>query len=97
MIETKCKRCGKPCRGGGGNPEARLLKRAEKGLCADCALTEFLKKTEPLSHILKEIGVELLREKHIKAQIANLLIVGHSDASIGEIDIERVIANWSLA
>lgn len=96
MLETKCKRCGKDCKGGAGNPEARLLKRAEKGYCADCALTEFLKKTEPLNMLLKEQGPEILRAQHIRAGIASLLIVGKSDASIGDIDIERVICNWDL-
>ncbi len=97
MKETKCKRCGKPCQGSEGNPEARLLKRAEKGYCADCCLTVFLKDTEPLNMLFEAQGPEVLRLQHIREGIAKLLIVGKSDASMGDIDIEKVITNWSLS
>ena len=97
MIETKCERCGKLCRGGEGNPEARLLKRgAKNGYCVDCALTAFLKGTEPLGMLIEENGIETLRDTNFRTQIARLLIVGKSDAGIGEIDIEKVIGNWKL-
>jgi len=95
-MEATCERCGKKCQGGVGNPDARLLKRAHKGYCAACALTAFLKNTEPLNMLLKEQGVEVLRMQHIREGIARLLIVGKSDANIGDIDIERVISNWDL-
>lgn len=91
-----CERCGKKCQSGEGNPEARLLKRAKNGYCADCALTCFLKKTEPLGMLIEGQGPEILRHQSIRAQIATLLIIGNSDADIGEIDIETVIRNWRL-
>ena len=93
---TVCGRCGKQCRGGAGNPEARLLKQSSKGFCADCALTQFLKRNEPLGSLIETQGVDILRNKEVKLQIARLLIIGKSDASINEIDTERVIANWKL-
>ena len=96
MIETKCGRCSKPCRGGEGTPDARLLKRAVSGYCADCALTAFLKGTEPLGMLIEENGLESLRNPIFLAQITRLLIVGNSDARIEEIDIDRVIENWGL-
>jgi len=96
MENIKCQRCGRNCQSGNGNPEARLLKRSDKGYCADCALTAFLKTTEPLNMLIGSQGVGTLRNQNIRAQIANLLIVGKSDANIGEIDIERVIENWDL-
>jgi len=95
-VSTKCKRCGKECQGGIGNPEARLLKRAQQGYCADCALTAFLKETEPLGMLIKSQGPGTLRNQSIREQIAKLLIVGKSDARFEEIDIERVISNWNL-
>jgi hypothetical protein len=95
-IQTECKRCGRPCQGGKGNPEARLLKRSDKGYCADCALTAFLKTTEPLNMLIASQGVGALRYPQIRQQIARLLIVGKSDANINEIRIERVIENWDL-
>ncbi|KKK63206.1 hypothetical protein LCGC14_2996630, partial [marine sediment metagenome] len=49
-----------------------------------------------LNMLLKEQGVEVLRMQHIREGIARLLIVGKSDANIGDIDIERVISNWDL-
>lgn len=92
----KCQRCGKECQGGIGNPEARLLKRSTKGYCADCALTVFLKKETPFEYSIQNNGIEILRDKNVRLQIAKLLIVGKSDASISEIDMERVITNWNL-
>ena len=95
-MSTNCKRCGKECQGGEGNPEARLLKRSQTGYCADCAITTFLKKTEPVAMIFESLGPEALRNQTIQEQIADLLIIGKSDASIKEIDVERVIKNWDL-
>jgi len=95
-MNTNCKRCGKECQTGAGNPEARLLKRSDKGYCTDCALTLFLKDAEPLNMLIEEQGCEVLRAPHIREQIARILITGKSDANIGEIDIERVIENWAL-
>lgn len=95
-METVCKRCGKPCRAGVGTPDARPLRRAKEGYCADCAFTIFLQTTEPLNSIISERGVECLRMVGVREQIAKLLIVGNSDASISDINIENVIANWEL-
>ena len=91
-----CKRCGKVCQPGPGNPKARLLTRSHKGYCANCALTAFLKQTEPLSGVLESQGPEMLRAEHVRLQIARLLLVGKSDATIGEIDIESIISQWGL-
>ena len=95
-MTTQCQRCGKECQGGIGNPEARLLKRGQKGYCADCALTAFLKNETPFEYAVQNNGIEILRDKNIRLQIAQLLIAGKSDATIDEIDMERVIANWNL-
>lgn len=93
---TSCKRCGKECQSSIGNPDARLLRRSNQGYCADCALTEFLKRTEPLGMLIEQQGTTVLRNPNIRLQIAKLLIVGKSDADINEIDMERVIDNWNL-
>jgi len=96
MTPTQCQRCSKECQAGVGNPEARLLKRADRGLCADCALTVFLKNETPFEYAVQNNGIEILRDTNVRLQIAQLLLTGKSDASIEEIDMNRVIANWNL-
>lgn len=95
-MTTRCQRCGKECQAGIGNPEARLLKRSDKGLCADCALTAFLKTETPFEYAVQNNGIEILRDKNVRLQIAQLLLTGKSDATIGEINMEQVITNWDL-
>jgi hypothetical protein len=95
-VIATCQRCGKICQGGVGNPEARLLKRASSGLCVNCVITQFLKTTEPLSIVLNQVGVKAFYNPDVQAQISQLLKVGHSDASLYEIDWQVVIKNWDL-
>jgi hypothetical protein len=94
---TSCLRCGKLCQSRGpGNADARLLRRAESGYCPDCAATEFLLGVDTLREMLDLRGPAVLRKSHYQAQFARILASGHSDAAPGEIDWERVIANWDL-
>ena len=96
MEVTTCNRCGKPCRPGEGNPEARLLKKSDKGYCADCGLTAYLKMTPPIDMLLRNSGPEILKLPAIREQISRILISANSDCDISEIDINRVISNWDL-
>jgi len=96
INNVKCQRCGKNCQSGIGNPGARLLKRGKQGYCANCALTAFLKNETPFEYAIQNNGIEILRDKNIKLQVAKLLITGKSDATIDEIDMEEVIVNWNL-
>lgn len=93
---TFCRRCGKTCQSGTGNPNARIFRRANKGLCADCAITQFLKSTESLSWAMEKIGAKALYNPDIQRQIAAIMTAGNSDASPGEINWQRVIELWDL-
>jgi hypothetical protein len=94
-----CERCAKPCRVAESNtPDARLLRKSliPKGLCLECATTEFLRVTEPLGMLIEQHGPECLRLEHIQKQFEVILLAGRSDAGPGEIDWDVVIANWHL-
>lgn len=94
---VRCERCGRPCRSAGtGNPDARLLRHAERGYCANCGLTEFLKKTSPLCELLELQGARVLLTPHIQTGILRLLPSGQADATTGEIDFSTIVENWSL-
>ena len=52
---TTCQRCGRQCVGADGSPDARLLKRAQTGVCVDCGITLFLQSSElPFARLLTE-------------------------------------------
>lgn len=99
LNHTHCIRCGRPCRPGQSqNPEARPFKRAEQGLCADCAVTEFLTcpDVEPLTQGILRNGIEILRNPNIQKQFGEILKVGKSDLQADEINWDVVIFNWDL-
>jgi len=91
-----CQRCGRECQVGVGNPEARLLRKAQKGLCANCAVTAFLLDTEPIVGILKRGNPLMLLNPMVQEQFGNILISGNSDASLREIDWDVVVSQWGL-
>jgi hypothetical protein len=96
--KTACGRCGEPLQvADRRNPEARLLRHAKvpRGLCANCALTQFLLTTEPISNLIKA-QPEVLRLPHVQAQVKAVLVANQADASPDEISWERIIANWHL-
>jgi len=94
MTCERCQRDG--LQPGVGKPEARLLRRAATGYCADCAITAFLREMPPLNELLEVRGAEVLRDPIIQRSAARILASGQADAPPGEIDWERVIANWDL-
>jgi len=95
---THCERCGALCRvSDQRNPDARLLRHADAGLCAGCAMTAFLKTMEPLATVLAAKGPEVLLVPAIQQQAARMLVAANSDASPGEIDWNRVVAQWELS
>lgn len=54
LLLVVCDRCGRNCQAGKADPKARLLRISEtdEGLCLDCAVTEWLRVTEPICYML---------------------------------------------
>ena len=108
---TSCQRCERPARGRTGSPDARIMRRAKKGDCAECSIVLFLKKMD-IMHGGAFFGTptdcasrgpssphkpaDVLRLPHIQEQIGRLLKAGMSDATLGDIDFERVIEVWDI-
>ena len=93
---ANCERCGRECQGGVGNPAARLLRKAQKGLCANCAVTAFLTDTEPIAGILKRGNILMLLNPMVQEQFGNILISGNSDASLRDVNWDVVVSQWDL-
>ena len=97
---TNCQRCGRLCRPGAGNPDSRPFRRASKGLCANCAITEFLKTTEPLASMFDgtwgNSSKEVLLAPHMQEQVGRIMVAGHCDANLEEIDWPTVVKQWDL-
>lgn len=94
-IASSCQRCGYgPLVGADGNPNARLMRHAHAGLCASCAVTEFLKMIPTTAMAVQRNGVEMFRNPDVQAQFARIMQSGQADAGPSEIDWERVITNW---
>jgi uroporphyrinogen-III synthase len=66
------------------------------GVCVNCALTGLLKDTSPIAEILERQGAEMLLVPAIQTQIGRVLDAGKSDADLGEIDWQAVLAAWDL-
>ncbi len=41
---TQCERCGVDACGGDGNPDARIFRRAQHGVCVNCGVVLFLQR-----------------------------------------------------
>jgi hypothetical protein len=94
-----CDRCGVPLRvSRDRNEDARVLRHAAvpKGVCAGCAITRFLKTTEPLATVLRTRGPQLLLVPQVQQQAARVLSAGKSDADPVEIDWQAVVDRWEL-
>jgi len=96
---SPCVRCGRPCRPGNSkNPNARPFRLSKKGLCGECAVTQFLlcDDMEPVRIGVLRNGVEVLREPAIQQQFAAILRVGGSELPAEDINWETVIEQWDL-
>lgn len=93
---SACVRCGNRCRTAKSqNPEARPFKWALQGLCADCAVTQFLLSIEILRLGIERYGPEVLMNPGIQDQFVNVMCSGKSEMSPDEINWKRVIVNWN--
>jgi len=83
-IKATCARCGKSCtQGTPKNRKARPFRRAKKGLCENCVVTQFLlcDDLEALRGGLLTNGIEVLKAPAIQTQFAKILDAGGSELS----------------
>ena len=94
---VNCERCGTRCRVDlVRNSKAKMLRRSNKGLCANCAVHDWLRNTYPCNILLAQSGPESLRFTHIQKQFAEIMRVGFADAKPDEIDWQLIVENWDL-
>ena len=104
VSETVCQRCGRPAKGRDGNPDARIMRHAQEGVCVDCATVIFLQELDNMhgskmhGHLLPpgETWATALRLPHLQKHFAAVMIAGKADAKADEIDWERVIELWDI-
>ena len=98
-IAIPCVRCGKMCRPAeSNNPNARPFRKAKKGLCENCVVTQFLlcDDLEVLRIGLLRNGIEVLKNPNIQNQFSQILKVGRSELLAENIDWDTVIEQWDL-
>lgn len=97
MSETTCERCGCAAVGGSGSQDARMMRRAKKGVCANCAAVIFLKRLSNMhGGALGDALPNALRLPHIQLRFASVMRAGKADAKVDEINWERVIEVWNI-
>lgn len=98
MGTTDCQRCGAPCRTAATrNPDARVLRHStDVGVCAGCAITEFIHSVPTLKMVVDRMGTSSLLNAVVQEQVGRVLAAGNSDADLSEIDWPTVVANWDL-
>jgi hypothetical protein len=108
VNEANCLRCGRPCRFGTPDPNARALRHsAMPGLCPNCAVTRFLLDIEPIRETIEGTparggivpalpgnGPQILLLPHVRAMWRPLL--AYTQTRPEEIDWETVVSQWDL-
>lgn len=94
-----CARCSRPCKvADTRTSDARLMRHAAEpaGLCPDCALTDWIKCGDGriLGEILEAQGLHRLLDPRVQQQFGALFVLGHADATLGEIGWQRIIDLW---
>lgn len=101
VSKTACQRCGRAVKGRDGSPNARMMRRARKGLCVECAAIVFLQHIDNMNggNLLPSgyTWGEAIRLPHVREQFAAVMRAGNADADPDEIDWERVIILWNIA
>jgi hypothetical protein len=97
---TQCGRCRVPVRVNAErrNPDAQMLRlsKVPKGMCVNCAVTEWLMNTYPINMQIEEMGYEALLNPGIQEMFGGLMESAKADARPDEINWELVVANWHL-
>lgn len=96
--DANCDRCGRPLQlTPSTNPMPQLRRAsAPKGVCPDCAITQFLYNTYPPNMQIDEAGPELLLKPGIPQVFAQFLKAVGCDLTVEEINWQRVVDNWYL-
>ena len=94
----ECKRCGARCEiAGPPGEKARMMRFAQgPGLCANCAVHDWLRNTYPPNILLAQSGPQVLLLPYIQEQFAGIMRIGSADAKPDEIDWQRIVDNWEL-
>ena len=95
-MTTNCQRCGKLCQAGPGNPDARLLRHAQKGRCKTCAIIDWFQRltNEHVKGAFRGLP-DCLRLPHVQDQFRRVMEVGGADLPFNEIDWDEVIEKWN--
>lgn len=90
-----CARCGDICRSAKSqNPDARVFKHAEKGLCANCVVTQFLLSVETLRLGIEKNGINVLLNPMIQKQFESVMYSGGSEMLPDEINWNLIVRRW---
>ena len=101
-VAVKCLRCGTACKTGTPKAESRPFRQAaDRGLCPNCIVTQFLLSVEPVRDKIAKDGPEILFasdgfHKAFAAQFAAVLRAGNCQMTPDEIDWIEVVGNWGL-
>jgi hypothetical protein len=80
--------------------KAKMLRRSTKpkGMCNNCAVTEFLANTYPPNMLIEESphGPAILLFPQIQEQFVAIMKAGNADMDPAEINWQTVVDNWNL-
>ena len=105
MQTTTCQRCGKLCRVGAPDPEARPFRKALVGFCLECCVAHLFQVPTPDNQALPsayQMAVangfrpEHLLLPHLQQQFRRMLEAGLSQAKFEDIDWPGLIEKWDL-
>lgn len=92
-----CERCGREgLTPGQSDQSARLLRRADTGYCANCALTEWLRTTPILHSLLEGLGPDVMLDPNVQAQVFRVMESGGAQAVPAEINWAAVVEHWGI-
>lgn len=96
---TDCERCGAKIKVDAvPGSKAKMLRRSKepKGICINCAVSDWLRNTYPPNILLAQSGPKVLLFPHIQKQFTEIMKIGFADARPDEIDWQRIVDNWEL-
>lgn len=97
-VFVRCERCGARCLvEPPQESKAKMLRRSKKkGLCVNCAVTDWFRNTYPINMQLAEYGPGILAHPHIRELFADIMRTAGADAKPEEINWNLVNENWDL-
>ena len=105
-LSTNCLRCGRECRSGTPDPTKQaIVVSAGSGYCANCVITIFLHRIEPIRDIIKGTprkegrGPEIFLDGPWRDSVLRPVMVGvlaHTQLPEDAIDWIEVVGNWFL-